>query len=133
MNQRAKPSSESFSPNRLIRIPPPADEVIFLSFDQFWQCPSFAIPTDDPSSPRSIIGQLQEPGTAAHIMPEMKSSPEYTERRPLNRHEVQAESKVFRSRTVVKSSCLCQGIGNKVYKDRHVKEPQKLKGTGEVP
>jgi hypothetical protein len=42
---------------------------------------------------------------AALIMPELKSSPEYKEIRPLNRHEVQAESKIFRSRIVVKSSC----------------------------
>ena len=58
----------------------------------------------------------------------MKSWPEYTERRPLNRHEVQAESKIFRSRIVGKSSYPYWGIGNNVvtirwfYKDRHVKE-----------
>jgi hypothetical protein len=67
-------------------------------------------------------------------MPELKPSPEYTERRFLNRPEVQAASKVFRGRIVVKSSCPSEGIGNKVvigkwfYKDRHVKELQILKG-----
>ena len=79
------------------------------------------------------------PGATARVMPELKSSPEDTERRLLNRHEVHAESKVFRSRIVVKSSCPYEGIGNKVvigtwfYKDRHVKELQMLKGMGEVP
>ena len=79
------------------------------------------------------------PRVQASIMPELKSSPEYTDGRPLNRPEVQAESKVFRGRIVVKSSCPYQGIGNKVvivkwfYKDRHVKELQELKGIGEVP
>ena len=72
-------------------------------------------------------------------MPELKSSPIYTERRPLKCHEVQAESKIFRCHIVVKNSCPYQGIGNKVvigkrfYKDSHVKEQQKLKGIGEVP
>jgi hypothetical protein len=67
------------------------------------------------------------------------SRSEHTERRPLDRHEVQAASKVFRSRIVVKSSCPYRGIGNKIeivkwfYKDRHVKELQKLEAIGEVP
>ena len=66
------------------------------------------------------------PGATARVMPELKSSPEYTERRPLNRHEVHAESKVFRSPIVVKGSCPYEGIGNKVvignwfYKDEGV-------------
>jgi len=82
---------------------------------------------------------IMYPRMPARIMPESKSSPVYTERRPIHRHEVQAESKVFRCRIVIKSSYPYQGIGNKVvmvkwfYKDSHVKELQRLKGIREVP
>jgi len=86
-------------------------------------------------SPTNGFGQFVEtrlfimyPRAPARIMPELKSSPEYTERRPLNRHKVQAESKIFRSRIAGKSSYPYWGIGNKViivrrfYKGRHMKE-----------
>lgn len=69
-----------------------------------------------------------DPTAPARVIPELKSSLEYTERRPLNRHEVQAESKIFRSRIVGKSSYPYWGIENKVvmvrwfYKGRHMKE-----------
>ena len=86
-------------------------------------------------SPANGFGQFVEtrlfimyPRAPARIMRELKSLPEYTERRPLNRREVQAESKIFRSRIAGKSSYPYRGIGNNMvpvrwfYKGRHVKE-----------
>jgi hypothetical protein len=57
--------------------------------------------------PTNGFGQFVEtrlfiiyPTAPVRVMPELKSSPEYTERRPLDRREAQAESKIFRTRIV---------------------------------